>query len=341
MKKNLNGKNFEELKKELFSVIEKEYRVKQIYDWIYKKYEINPKNMTNIPKELRQKLNDKYNFSTLDIIEERLSEDNSRKYLLGLRDGKKIEAVFIPQRNRSTICLSSQVGCKYDCKFCLTGKMGFIRNLEYDEIISQLITVLRVNKKRLKDRVNIVFMGMGEPFDNYFNLSKALKMITDSKGIAMSSRRITVSTIGIIDKLKKFLQEFPDVKLAISLNSPFPKKRGIIMPVEKKYPLLEIIDLIKKNRNLIKHWVTFEYIMLKGVNDSIEDAKKLEKLTRGIPRKINLIIFNDFKGAEFSASEEKQVEKFANYLRRKHNVVVTLRESKGQDIKASCGNLYA
>jgi len=340
MKIKLLGKNIHDMKIELQSVIKKKYQINQIYDWVYKKNELSPDNFSNLSKAMRKEIKEKFAFNPLEIIEKKLSNDGSIKYLLSLSDGKKIETVFIPQNNRVSICLSSQVGCKFGCKFCLTGKMGFIRNLEYYEIVSQLITVLTDNGIKVGERINLVFMGMGEPFDNYENVIKGIEVIIDTKGLSISPRRITVSTIGLTEKLPDFLQTFPNIKLAISLNSPFSTKRREIMPVEKNSPIHDILKILKRNARLIKHRVTFEYIMLKGVNDSIKDAKELEKITRGIPRKINLIPFNNFEKSGLVPTNQSEINKFAEYLRN-FRIVVTIRDSKGKDIKASCGNLFA
>ncbi len=337
---NLLGKNLADIEKEISHIIEKKYQVRQIYDWVYKKLEFSPDKWTNLSKEIREKMKQDLGFTPLKIIEKKISKDESIKYLLELSDGKLIETVFIPQKGRISICLSSQVGCKFGCKFCLTGKMGFIRSLEYYEIVSQFITVLLDNKIDIGQKINIVFMGMGEPFDNYENIKKGIEVLTDPKGLSVSRRRITVSTIGLIDKLKYFTKDFPNVKLAISLNSPFPEKRDKIMPVEKSSPIVEIIKFLKRHSRFLKHRITFEYIMLKGINDSEKDAKELEKITRGIPRKINLIPFNNFKGSNLIPSDSKTINDFAEYLRG-YKIVVTIRDSKGKDIKASCGNLFA
>jgi 23S rRNA (adenine2503-C2)-methyltransferase len=340
MKINLLGKNTQDMESELKSIIEKKYQINQIYDWVYKKNELSPDNFSNLSKTIRKKIKDKFDFAPLKIIEKNQSNDGSIKYLLSLSDEKKIETVFIPQNKRISICLSSQVGCKFGCSFCLTGKMGFIRNLKYYEIVSQLITVLRDNKVKIGERTNLVFMGMGEPFDNYENVIKGIKVIINSKGLSIPPRRITVSTIGLTEKLPDFLNNFSNIKLAISLNSPFPIKRKNIMPIEKTSSIYDILKILKRNARLIKHRVTFEYIMLKGINDSIKDAKELEKITRGIPRKINLIPFNNFEESGLIPTNQKEIDKFAEYLRN-FRLVVTIRDSKGKDIKASCGNLFA
>ena len=341
MVKNLLGFDLETFQDKLSPFVDKNFHIKQIYQWVYKKRVLNFENFTNLSKEMRKKLSENFSFSILKVLSEEISsEDGSRKYLLELEDGKKIETVFIPQKDRTSICLSSQVGCKFGCKFCVTGLMGFHRNLEYNEIVAQLITVLVINKERLKNRINLVFMGMGEPLDNYENVKKAIKVITAPEGISISPKRITVSTIGITDYLKRFLEELPDVKLAFSLNSPFPSIRKELMPVEKKYPFFENLKLLREKKRKLKYRVTFEYIMLKGVNDSLKDAKEILAITKGIPRKINLIPFNYFEGSQLYPTEMNKIDKFAEYL-RKYRDVVTIRDSKGKDIKASCGNLFA
>jgi len=341
MVKNLLGYDFNIFHTELSPFVGKSFHIKQIYQWVYKKRVLNINDFTDLSKNMRKKLSGHFSFSILNVLSEEVSsEDGSRKYLLELEDGKKIETVFIPQKDRISICLSSQVGCKFGCKFCVTGLMGFHRNLGYYEIVSQLITVLVLNRERLKNRINLVFMGMGEPLDNYDNVKKAIEVISDPEGISISPKRITVSTIGITSYLKRFLEELPDVKLAFSLNSPFPSVRKELMPVEKRYPFAENMKILRRERKKLKHRVTFEYIMLKGVNDRLKDAKEILTITKGIPRKINLIPFNYFEGSELYPTEMDKIDKFAGYL-RKYRVVVTIRDSKGKDIKASCGNLFA
>jgi len=333
--------DFQELRENIGNILTKNYQLKQIYHWVYKKRVLDIDKFTNISKGLRKKLSECFSFSPMKIIEEKISsEDQSRKYLFELEDGKRIESVFIPQKDRTSICLSSQVGCKFGCKFCLTGLMGFHHNLKYSEIVAQLLSALHINRKRLDKRINLVFMGMGEPLDNYENVKRAIKLITDSDGISISPKRITVSTIGITNYLERFLNEMKDMKLAFSMNSPFPGVRKELMPVEKKFPLKKNLELLKKYSKKLKYRVTFEYIMLKGVNDSLKDALEFLKITRGIPKKINLIPFNYFEGSELQPTEMEKIEEFAEYL-RSHRVVVTIRDSKGKDIKASCGNLFA
>ncbi len=339
-KKNLIGLSYEELKQELSHLVEKPFQVKQIYEWIYKKYTFSFDKMTNISKDLRKRLDENFSLELFKIVDKKTSSDGSVKYLFELFDKKKIETVFMPQENRDTICVSSQVGCKFGCKFCLTGKMGFIRNLYFNEIVIQILQTLFLNKKTPDKRTNIVFMGMGEPLDNLKEVKKAIKIITDPNGLSISPKRITLSTIGIAENLEEFINEFPNVKIAISLNSPYKKKREFIMPSEKKYPIKETLKLLRKLSGRLRYRVTFEYVMLENVNDSIGDAKKLIEITKGIPRKFNLIPFNKFEGSEFSPSSFKKIEAFSKFLRN-HRFVVTIRDSRGKDIRASCGNLYS
>ncbi len=334
------GLSFDDVKKELAPYTEKIFQIKQVYHWMYKKFVFSFKEMSNIPLSFRKTLEENFSLSLFKIIEEKKSHDGSIKYLYELDDSSKIETVFIPQANRDTICISSQVGCKFGCKFCLTGKMGFIRNLKAEEIVLQVLETLYLNKKTPDKRTNLVFMGMGEPLDNLEELKKALKIIISDDALSISPKRITVSTIGVLPALGELIDEFPKIKIAISLNSPYKKKREFIMPSEKKYPLKETLRFLRKISGRLKNRITFEYVLLKGINDSIGDAKKLIEITKGIPKKFNLIPFNSYEGSEFEPPAYNKIEGFMKFLKN-HNFVVTIRDSRGKDIRAACGNLFS
>ena len=318
----------------------KAFQVRQIYRWMYNARRLHPREMTNLSKTLRETLEKSYSWEPLLLEKTALSQDGSEKMLFRLPDGHRVETVYIPEKERKTFCLSTQVGCKFRCRFCHTGAMGFRRNLTGQEIVFQLLFALNRYSLPPTERINIVFMGMGEPLENLPALKEALPVITDPEGIAVSTRRITLSTLGIADKLEEFIRLFPAVKIALSLHFPTPEGRLLYMPAQRVHPVEESLDLLRRLKERLRHRVTFEYIKHRGVNDSLEDALALEKLTRGIPRKFNLIPFNPFPGSPLLPSSPEKVDLFAERL-RKSGFVVTVRESRGQDVQASCGNLFA
>lgn len=338
-------------KDELSSMIKPSFRAKQIYDWIYKKYVNSFFDMKNLPKDLLDNLNEKYHLEPLKIATVEESRDGSKKYLFLLQDGKTVESVLLPMKKekydengkilnqtRYTICISSQVGCKIGCSFCLTGKSGFLRNLTPGEITSQVLMIKKDNSIAENRRVNIVFMGMGEPLDNLDNVQKAISIFSDPFGLAISPRRQTVSTSGLSSQIKKLGDMNLGILLAISLHAVDDKLREQLMPINKAYNIESIINAVKQFPIDARKKVMFEYLVIKDLNDDIKSAKKLVKLLHGIKAKVNLIFFNPHIGSDYKRPEVKDVLAFQAYL-LKHGVICTIRESKGLDISAACGQL--
>ena len=328
----LFGKSLEELQTTVLELGMPKFTAGQIADWLYKKRIESIDEMSNLSKEGREKLKSKYNFGTIKPVKVQVSADGTKKYLFPAADNKYIETAFIPEENRNTLCVSSQVGCKMACKFCMTGKQGFQTNLTAAEILNQLRSIPESEQVS-----NIVFMGMGEPFDNIDNVLKTLKILTADFGFAMSPKRINVSSIGYIKGLTRFLNE-SDCNLAISLHNPFPDERIKAMPIEKSNPITEVLKEIKsfdfgKNRR-----VSFEYIMFKGFNDSSRHVKELARILNGINCRINLIRFHPVPEVELVGSDDGTIFEFQNLLKAK-GIVTTLRASRGLDIAAACGLL--
>ncbi len=312
------------------------FRAKQIIRWIYEKYAQSIRDITELSKDLREKLSDKAYISNLELLGRQISKDGTEKFLFGLEDGESIETVLIPEEDRLTLCISSQVGCAMCCRFCLTGGMGLRRNLDAHEIVDQIISANRIIKPR--KITNIVLMGMGEPLANFDNVTDALWRITELMKI--SPKRITLSTSGIAPKILEFPKKAPMVNLAISLNATTDAVRDYIMPVNKTYPLKVLLEACRKFPLPARRRITFEYVMLKGINDTPEDAKRLVRLLKGIPAKVNLIPFNPYEGSEFKRPDDESVLRFQNIL-MEGNITVLIRKSKGQDISAACGQLKA
>ncbi len=334
-------KNFylEDLKKVLTEYGFQKFRATQIFNWIYDKGIFDFNLMSNISKKDREALSKTFSIYIPEIPYTLKSNDGTIKFAIKLKDNNLIESVLIPDDDRLTLCVSTQVGCRMGCKFCLTGKQKFIRDLEPHEIVDQvLVAKFLLLKKKIKI-TNIVYMGMGEPLDNLENTIVSLKILNDDNGFNFSNRKITISTCGIYDKFKILSDNF-DGNIAISLHSADNKKRTFLMPVNKKYPLERLIEHCKNYPLKNRQRITFEYILIKDVNDSIEDAEKLYKILKGIKSKINLIKFNEYPGSEFKAPDKKRVENFQKYLFNK-GVTALLRKSKGSDILAACGQLYS
>jgi 23S rRNA (adenine2503-C2)-methyltransferase len=312
------------------------FRAKQILHWIYERYAGSIHEISELSKDLRENLSENAYISSLELLDRQVSKDGTEKFLFGLEDGETIESVLIPDEDRLTLCISSQVGCAMDCRFCLTGKLGLKRNLEAHEIVDQIISVSRIIKPG--QLTNVVLMGMGEPLSNFDNVVDALWRITEFMKI--SPRRITLSTSGIVPKILELPKKAPMVNLAISLNATTDAVRDYIMPINKTYPLEQLLDACRKFPLPPRRRITFEYVMLKDINDSHEDAKRLIHLLKGIQSKVNLMPFNPFAGSEFERPDDTRVLEFQNIL-IKGNVTALIRKSKGQDILAACGQLKA
>ncbi len=317
----------------------KTYRAVQILKWVYLKQANTFEEMTDIGLEIRKLISQHFAINRLEKMKSELSKDGSRKYLFGLRDGNYIESVLIPEKNHYTLCISCQVGCAQGCRFCMTARGGFVRNLTMGEIISQVRDI----QKDIEDPSllrNIVFMGMGEPLANYRNVLNAIDTITSNEaGLDFSSRKITVSTAGIVPLLEDLGRD-TNVNLAVSLNATDNKTREMLMPVNRKYPIEELIEACRRYDLKPRKRITFEYILIKGINDSAEDAKRLAKLLRPVKSKINLIPFNEHEMSEFKRPEETVIRNFQEILTGK-NYTTVIRRSKGEDISAACGQLRA
>ncbi len=315
------------------------YRVDQIYKWLYTHHARSFEEMTNIAKAERETLSRIFHISAPRIIRTETSTDGTRKFLFQLEDGHTIESVLIPDEGRQTLCISSQIGCQQACRFCLTGSSGFTRNLKSFEITDQVLEISRLLKdKETRGITNIVFMGMGEPLANFEEVVKALKIITRENGLGFSPRRITVSTDGLAPEITKLGTCGVKVNLAVSLNATTDGVRDIIMPVNRRYPIKVLLNACKRFPLEPRRRITFEYVLLKGVNDSSDDALRLTKLLRGIRCKVNLIPFNPFPGSEFARPDEGVVRRFQKIL-LDHHYTAPIRESRGRDISAACGQL--
>jgi 23S rRNA (adenine2503-C2)-methyltransferase len=315
------------------------YRANQILRWIYLRQADRFDLMTDIAKDIRPLLEDHFTISRLQIENIEISKDGSRKYLFKLEDGKHIESVLIPERDHYTLCISSQVGCAQDCRFCLTASGGLQRNLSKAEIVSQVRDV----KNDLEDSMplsNLVFMGMGEPLANYKNLVDALQVITDSSlGLGFAGRRVTVSTAGLVTRLADLGRD-TRVNLAISLNATDNPTRSRLMPINRKFPIEKLLKACQHFPLTGGRRITFEYVLLKDVNDSVKDAGRLAGLLRPIKSKINLIPFNSHEGCQYQRPDEDTILRFQKIL-IDNKYTVMIRQSKGQDISAACGQLRA
>ncbi len=318
---------------------EKPYRVHQVFNWVYHYGVRDFFSMTNLSKSLRQKLHERFRFYLPEIQERLVSSDGSIKYLFALRDGNVIESVWMPSGPRRTLCISTQAGCRLACSFCNTATLGLKRNLTAGEILGQY---LRVNEDLDEaDRItNIVVMGMGEPLDNYGPLVDALRLMVSPEALRISTRKITVSTSGLVDRIDDFKKEGLNVNLAISLNATENGTRDAIMPINKKYPIEILLDCLRSYPLKPTRRLTFEYVLLDGINDSDADAKRLAKLLHGIPSKINLIPFNPHAGNGYRPPNEKRIAAFQNHLIARHYSVF-VRKNRGADVLGACGQLAA
>ena len=342
-RKNLLGLSREEISTALAALDVERYRADQIYGWIYAKGVTDFEAMTNLSKDLRLRLQDAFRIDRPGITADQQSVDGTRKWLLGFEDGNAAETVHIPEADRGTLCVSSQVGCTLTCAFCHTGTQRLVRNLEPGEIVGQIMLARDhleewPSAKVEKRLTNIVMMGMGEPLYNYDNVKKALEIAMDGDGVAISKRRITLSTSGVVPMIEKCGAEL-GIMLAISLHAVTDEVRDMLVPINKKWPIKELLAACRaypaaKNARRI----TFEYVMLDGVNDSEADARELCRLIKGIPAKVNMIPFNPWPGSAFESSSPEAIKKFACVV-EKAGYVATVRTPRGRDILAACGQL--
>ncbi len=316
----------------------KPYRISQVLAWVYKRYVTDIDAMSDLSKADRILLDEAVTLAPLEIVSRQLSVDGTEKFLFALADGKQIETVLIRDESRRTLCISSQVGCTLDCTFCLTAQMGLKRNLRSDEILNQILTVQSLLSE--DERIgNIVLMGMGEPIANLSALQKALVWMISQAGFDLASRRVTVSTAGMVPQIEQLLAGPVDVNLSISLNATTDAVRDRLMPkVNRLYPLKVLLAACRHFKLPPRRSITFEYVMFDGLNDSLEDAARLIVLTKDIRCKINLIPFNHYPGAPYQCSSDEAILRFQNHLLQA-KVRTTIRKSKGQDILAACGQL--
>ncbi len=335
---NLLGYSFESLKAFFFELGEPEYRAKQLLSWVHQKGVIDFDLMTDFNKDLRNKLKSLSIIKPPEIHKVYLSNEGTKKYLIKLDSGSIIEMVIIPEKNRRTLCVSSQAGCALQCSFCATGAQGFDQDLSSDEIVGQL-WLANFNEDNSKSITNVVFMGMGEPLLNYEAVIESAKIMKHQNSYGLSKKRITISTSGIAPKINKLSKDI-DVSLAISLHAPDDKLRDQIVPINKKYPINSLMQACKDYLNNFesKKNITMEYIMIDGVNDSMNHAKKLAVLLSNISCKINLIPFNSFEGSDYKRSKNSSMKSFKNYLMSK-GFVTTLRVTRGDGVDAACGQL--
>lgn len=336
---------------ELASEVNLAFRAKQIYQWIYQQYGDDFNQISTIPKTMRSELLDRYRLDTLTTVHIAKSKDGSEKYLFRLHDGHTIETVLLLMKDKQideqgktikqasyTICLSTQVGCKVGCTFCVTGKSGFVRNLSAGEIVAQVLAIKKAHNMPAEKRLNLVYMGMGEPLDNLDEVTKAIKILTYDEGLCIAPKRQTISTSGISTKIDKLGKLDLGVHLAISLHAVDNAVREKLIPMNKAFPIESIIDAVKRFPYDTRKRVMFEYLMIKDLNDSTNDAKKLVKLLDGIKAKVNLIYFNPYEGSPFKRPQKAQMVLFQDYLSHR-GITCTIRDSRGIDIDAACGQL--
>jgi 23S rRNA (adenine2503-C2)-methyltransferase len=313
------------------------FRARQIFHWLYRRGVSEPAAMRDLPRELRDELASDFTLTTPALVHRERSVDGTEKFLLRLADGSHVESVFIPETPAMTFCLSTQVGCAMACGFCLTGKMGLVRHLTAGEIVGQ-VRVLADALSMEATRVNVVLMGMGEPLHNYDETMKALRILCDDEGLAMSPRRITLSTVGLLPALERLAHEPLMPNLAISLHAPTDAQRSALVPLNRKYGVREIIEACRRFPLKRRSRITFEYVLLAGVNDSPADARRLARLLAGVKSKVNLIPLNAAAGIPFERPSDTAVDRFAQVLAA-HRVTVSVRKSRGRDIRAACGQL--
>jgi 23S rRNA (adenine2503-C2)-methyltransferase len=313
------------------------FHARQLYRWIYKRGVTDIERMTDLSRSMRDRLAAEFAISTPRVVADDRSTDGTRKFVLELADGRRIESVFIPDTPSMTFCISTQVGCAMACGFCLTGKMGLVRNLTAGEIAGQ-VRVLAAATGMLDHPFNIVLMGMGEPLHNYEHTMKALRMLHNEHGLAVSPRRVTLSTVGIVPGLERLAREPLMPNLAVSLHATTDEQRTMLVPPNRKYPLAAILEACRRFPLKKRSRITFEYVLLAGVNDTPEDARRLVRLIAGIRSKVNLIPLNPAPGIPYERPSDERVDRFAQIL-ADGQLTVSVRKSRGRDIRAACGQL--
>ena len=332
---NIKDYDLPELKEVFSEMGEKPYRAEQVFGWIYKENVTNFDEMTNLSLELRNKLKEKFSLNTFKIIKKQISKDGTKKYLFDVLDGNSIETVLMEYKHGKTICVSSQVGCKMGCKFCASTYVDFGRNLTSGEIVEQLLAVQRDENIKIS---NLVFMGIGEPLDNYNNVMNSVKILNNQKGINMGARHISISTSGLVPKIYELADQKTQCTLSISLHSASNLKRSEMMPVNKAYPIEELIKACKYYLEKTNRRISFEYALAKDNNDNLKDAEELAKLLKGMICHVNLIPINKIDSNNYTKSTNDNIIKFRDYLNKK-GIVATIRRELGSDIEAACGQL--
>ena len=344
MTENIIGLSREELGAKLVELGMEKFRVKQVWQWLYFYGVTDFEKMTNISKPSRDKLAENFYIGRPTVSRHLKSFDGTQKWLLKFEDGNEVETVFIPEEDRGSLCVSSQVGCSLTCSFCHTGTQKMVRNLTSADIVGQFMVARDTigewpSQQEVRMLSNIVMMGMGEPLLNYENVKKALTIVMDGEGIKLSKRRITLSTSGIVPLIKECGKDL-GVNLAISLHAVRNDLRDILVPINKKWPIEELLEACRGyyGKEIGFRQITFEYVMLKGVNDTMADAKELVRLLKGVPAKVNLIPFNPWPGSEYQCSDASQIQAFSQYI-FDHDLAAPIRTPRGRDIMAACGQL--
>lgn len=335
LKKNIKNYNLEELQGIVQDLGEKKYRAEQIFNWIYRERVNSFDEMTNLPAGFREKLKEEYDFHNFNIITKQVSKDGTKKYLFDILDGNAIESVLMEYKFGKTICVSSQVGCKMGCKFCASTGVKFARSLEAGEIVEQLLAVERYENVKIS---NIVFMGIGEPLDNYDNVIKAIKILNHPKGINIGARHISISTSGLVPSIYRLADEGIQCTLSISLHSASNEKRSQMMPVNNLYNIQELIKACKYYIEKTNRRISFEYALAKDNNDNLDDAKELVDLLKGMLCHVNLIPINKIDNERYSKSTNENIIRFRDFL-NDHGITATIRRELGSDIDAACGQL--
>ena len=333
--KNIKDYNLEELKKEMIELGEKPFRAEQIFKWVHQEKVKTFEEMTNLSLELRKRLEENYTMCNYKILKKQESKDGTIKYLFDVLDGNAIETVLMRYHHGNSICVSSQIGCKMGCKFCASTGINFIRSLTSGEIVEQIIAVEQDTGEKIS---NVVFMGIGEPFDNYDNVVNAIKIINNPKGLNIGARHISISTSGIVPKIYQLAEENIQCTLSISLHATSNEKRSSMMPVNNAYPLEELMKACKEYIKKTNKRISFEYALAKDNNDNLQDAKELVKLLKGMLCHVNLIPINKIENGKFDKSSNENIMKFRDYL-NDHGIVATIRRELGSDIDAACGQL--
>ena len=333
--KNIKNYNLPELKEEFTSIGEKPFRAEQVFKWIYEQNATSFDEMTNLSLELREKLKENYTLNAFKILKKQKSADGTIKYLFDVLDGNGVETVLMKYHHGYSLCVSSQIGCKMGCKFCASTGIPFIRNLSSGEIVEELLAVQRDENIKIS---NVVFMGIGEPLDNYENVVNAIRILNNQKGLSIGARHISISTSGLVPKIYKLAEENIQCTLSISLHATTDEKRSSMMPVNNRYNIQELLQACKDYIAKTNRRISFEYALAKDNNDNLEDAKRLVKLLKGMLCHVNLIPINKIENGNYTKSTNENILKFRDYL-NDHGIVATVRRELGSDIDAACGQL--